>query len=81
MPGREDRIVDRGAAVLPYLRLQNTLRVQVKLTQTLPGGVVIRRIQHLYLHECSGEAGRVLSPPGTTDPDFAEAAEFRRVAL
>ena len=71
----------RGAAVLPYLRFTNTLRVRVDLTQTVPGGQSLRRVQHLFFHECYGELGRMVSPPGVSDPGFTEAAEFRRLAL
>src|SRR5437899_398364 len=44
----------RGRAVLPFLAFDNTLRVHVDLTSTLPGGVSITRIQYLFFHECYG---------------------------
>ena len=71
----------KGAVVLPYLRVENVLRVRVNLTQTVPGGVALTRIQHLFFRECTGELGRMVSPLGVTDPAFAEAVEFRRLAL
>jgi len=71
----------RGTAVLPFLTFQNTLRLHVDLAQTLPGGVTVSRVQHLFLHECYGELGRMVSSPGDTNPSFATAAEFRRLAL
>jgi hypothetical protein len=71
----------RGTAQLPYLTLDGTLRIQVQLTQTLPGGLPITRIQYLYFHECAGEVGRIASPPGETNPAFTTAAELRRLAL
>lgn len=71
----------KGTAQLPYLTLDNTLRIQVQLTQTLPGGLPITRIQQLLFHECAGEIGRMSSPPGETNPSFTTAAEFRRLAL
>jgi hypothetical protein len=71
----------RGTAQLPYLTLDGTLRIQVQLTQTLPGGLPITRIQHLFFHECAGEVGRMASPPGETNPSFTTAAELRRLAL
>ncbi|HEX6839616.1 MAG TPA: hypothetical protein VF334_23725, partial [Polyangia bacterium] len=42
----------RGTAVLPVLSFANTMRVHVDLTQTVPGGVSVRRIQYLFFHEC-----------------------------
>lgn len=71
----------RGTAQLPYLTLDGTLRIQVQLTQTLPGGLPITRIQYLFFHECAGEVGRMASPPGETNPGFTTAAELRRLAL
>jgi hypothetical protein len=71
----------RGTAVLPFLRFENTLRVHVELSQAVPGGVQVNRIQHLFFHECYGEVGRMVSTPGETDPAFTQAAEFRRLAL
>jgi hypothetical protein len=71
----------RGTAVLPFLSFQNTLRVHVELTQALPGGVSLNRIQYLFFHECYGELGRMVSNPGETDPGYTTAAEFRRLAL
>jgi hypothetical protein len=70
-----------GTAVLPYVSFQNTLRVHVQLTQALPGGVAITRIQHLFFHECFGEVGRIVSNANETDPSFTTAAEFRRLSL
>lgn len=70
-----------GTAVLPFLSFSNTLRVHVELTQSLAGGVAIKRIQHLFFHECYGEVGRMVSNPGETDPSFTTAAEFRRLTL
>ncbi len=71
----------RGSAVLPFLSFANTLRVHVDLTQALPGGVAVSRVQHLFFHECYGELGRMVSSPGDTNPSFTSAAEFRRLAL
>jgi len=70
-----------GTAVLPFLSFANTLRVHVELTQSLAGGVSVRRIQHLFFHECYGEVGRMVSNPGETNPSFTTAAEFRRLTL
>ena len=71
----------QGTAVLPFLTFQNTLRVRVRLTQALPGGVTVTRIQHLFFKECYGELGRMVSSPGDANPSFTSAAEFRRLAL
>ena len=71
----------RGQAVLPFLKFANTLRVRVDLSQALPAGVSINRIQYLYYHECFGELGRFSSAAGETDPAFTTAAESRRLAL
>ncbi len=71
----------RGTLELPYLSLHNTLRLRVELTQSLPGGQTIRRTQLLYVHECYGELGRIVSVDNETDPNFTTAAEFRRLAL
>jgi hypothetical protein len=70
-----------GTAVLPYLSFANTLRVHVELSQVVPGGVQVSRIQHLFFHECYGELGRMVSRTGEQDPGFTTAAEFRRLAL
>jgi hypothetical protein len=71
----------RGTLELPYLSLHNTLRLRVELTQSLPGGQTIHRIQLLYLHECYGELGRIVSLDNELDPNFTQATEFRRLAL
>ncbi len=70
-----------GTAVLPFLSFAHTLRVHVDLTQTVPGGFSVRRIQYLFFHECYGELGRMVSTPGETNESFSNAAEFRRLAL
>ena len=67
--------------MLPFLAFDNTLRVHVDLTSTLPGGVSITRIQYLFFHECYGELGRMVSVPNEPSESFANAAEFRRLAL
>jgi hypothetical protein len=71
----------RGTVELPYLSLENTLRIQVELTTSLPGGQTVHRIQYLYLHECWGELARIVSTDGELDPNFTAAAEYRRLAL
>jgi hypothetical protein len=71
----------RGTAVLPFLRFDNTMRVHVDLTQTVPGGVSISRIQYLFFHECYGEVGRMVSVVDEPAEVFTNAAEFRRLAL
>jgi hypothetical protein len=71
----------RGTAVLPFLQFPNTLRVHVELSQALPGGIAVTRIEHLFFHECYGELGRMVSSPGEANPAFTMAAEFRRLAL
>jgi hypothetical protein len=71
----------RGSAVLPFLSFANTLRVHVDLTQTLPGGVSVTRIQYLFFHECYGELGRMVSIPNEPTESFTNAGEFRRLAL
>jgi hypothetical protein len=71
----------RGTAVLPFLSFDNTLRVNVQLSQALPGGVAVSHIQYSFYHECYGELGRMVSNPGETNSDFTTAAEFRRLAL
>jgi hypothetical protein len=71
----------RGSVLLPFLKLDNTLRVHVDLTQTLPGGVSVTRIQYLFFHECYGELGRMVSVPNEPTESFTNAGEFRRLAL
>ena len=71
----------RGTAVLPFLSFDNTMRVHVDLTQTVPGGVSISRIQYLFFHECYGELGRMVSVINEPTEVFSNAAEFRRLAL
>lgn len=71
----------RGVAVLPFLRVANTLRIRVELDQALPGGLTTRTIQLLYFRECTGELGRMVSQPNETNPNFTSAAVFRRLAL
>jgi hypothetical protein len=70
-----------GVGDLPYLKFPHTLRVRVDLTQAVPAGVQVSRIEYLYYHECYGELGRMVSNLGETDPSFSVAAEFRRLAL
>ncbi|MGZ3442559.1 MAG: hypothetical protein ACXVDD_23725, partial [Polyangia bacterium] len=71
----------RGTAVLPFLSFDNTMRVHVDLTQTLPGGISVTRIQYLFFHECFGELGRMVSVPNEPTETFSNAGEFRRLAL
>jgi len=71
----------RGVAVLPFLRIANTLRVRVELDQALPGGGITHTIQLLYFRECAGEVGRMVSTPNETNANFTSAAVFRRLAL
>jgi hypothetical protein len=70
-----------GMAILPFLQLHKTLRIHVELSQAVPGGLAVTRIQYLFFHECYGEIGRMVSNPGETNPSFTTAAEFRRLAL
>lgn len=74
-------IDERGTALLPFLSFANTMRVHVDLTQTVPGGVSIRRIQYLFFHECYGELGRMVSTINEANESFTSAGEFRRLAL
>ena len=70
--------VDRsGVMLLPYLRLENVLRVRTDLTQQLTGGLMQTRIQYSFFHECFGEVARMTSLPNETNPDFQQAAELR----
>jgi hypothetical protein len=70
--------VDRqGVLLLPYLRLENVLRVRTNLTQQLTGGLSQTRIQYSFFHECFGEVARMTSLPNETNPDFQQAAELR----
>jgi hypothetical protein len=71
----------RGTAVLPFLSFDNTMRIHVDLTQTVPGGASLRHVQYLFFHECYGELGRMVSVLGETNEDFTSASEFRRLAL
>ena len=71
----------KGVVVLPFLRVNNTLRVRVELDQALPGGTVTHTIQLLYFRECVGEVGRMVSKAGETSANFTSAAIFRRLAL
>ncbi|MDB4967401.1 MAG: hypothetical protein JWN44_3090 [Myxococcales bacterium] len=71
----------RGKAVLPFLSFDNTLRVHVDLTSTVPGGLSLNRIQYLFFHECYGELGRMVSVPNEPNETFTDAGEFRRLAL
>ena len=71
----------RGTVVLPFLSFDNTMRVHVDLTQTVPGGVSVSRIQYLFFHECYGELGRMVSVINEPSEVFSSAAEFRRLAL
>jgi hypothetical protein len=72
---------EKGVVVLPYLRVANTLRVRVALDQALPGGITTHTIQLLFMRECVGEVGRMVSKANETDPNFTSAALFRRLAL
>ncbi len=73
-----------GTARLPALTFSNTLRLRVELTRTLAiavGANPSTLVQLSYLHECVGEVARIVSLPGTTEPDFGQALEFRRLGL
>jgi hypothetical protein len=71
----------RGTALLPFLSFDNTMRVHVDLSQTVPGGLSVTRIQYLFFHECFGEVGRMVSVVNETNEMFSNAGEFRRLAL
>ena len=71
----------RGTATLPFLSFDNTMRVHVDLTQTVPGGLSVTRIQYLLFHECYGELGRMVSVVNEPNEMFSNAGEFRRLAL
>jgi hypothetical protein len=46
-----------------------------------PAGPGTRRIQYLWLTECYGEVARITSTDGEVDPNFTQAAEFRRLGF
>ena len=74
----------RGTLRLPGFTLENTLRLRIEVAQRFvisTSPEPIPSIQYLYLHECVGEVARVISPSGVSDPDFTEAAEFRRLGF
>lgn len=85
--GTEDYLfaVDgRGTVHLPQMTLHNTLRVRMKLRQTFvvsQGTPTMERVYLFWVHECLGEVARMISGPGTTDANFTEAAEYRRISL
>ena len=66
----------RGTAVLPFLSFDNTMRVHVDLTQTVPGGISVTRIQYLFFHECYGELGRMVSVINETNEMFTNAGRI-----
>ncbi len=73
-----------GTLKLPAFTLKNTLRLRIEVSQkfvvsTSPDP--IPSIQYLWVHECLGEAARISSPVGTTDPHFKQAKEFRRIGF
>jgi hypothetical protein len=75
---------EKGVVVLPFLRVNSTLRIRIEFDQALPGGLVNHTLQLLYFRECVGEVGRMVSPSSMTgepDPNFTSAAVFRRLAL
>lgn len=70
-----------GAARLPYLRLEHTLRIKSVVTSRALGGVSVTYRQYQWFAECYGEVARAVSQPGEPAPIFTEAAEFRRLSF
>jgi hypothetical protein len=76
-------VVDgRGTVVLPQFTLENTLRLRLEHTSTLvvsAGKPSVKQIQYSFVHECIGEAARILSLADEPATEFEHAAEFRRL--
>jgi hypothetical protein len=70
-----------GELNLGILTIRQALRVRVESTQMFPAGPGTRRIQYLWLTECYGEVARITSTDGEVDPNFTQAAEFRRLGF
>lgn len=71
----------QGEVRLGVLTFRRALRLRLETTQRFPAGPGVRRIQYLWLAECYGEVARMTSRDGEVDPDFTEAADFRRLGL
>jgi hypothetical protein len=70
-----------GEVRVAALTFARALRVHVEVTQHFPAGPGNRRIQYLWMVECYGEVARITSRDGEVDPNFTDAAEFRRLSL
>jgi hypothetical protein len=71
----------RGEVRTPAITFTDALRVRVEVTQNFPSGTGNRKIQYLWVAECYGEVARITSRDGEVDPDFTQAAEYRRLDL
>ncbi len=74
-----DGVVDAaGTAVTPFAEFP-VLRANVSLTRTI--GLVTTTLRtHTFIAECFGLVAQVRSPDNTTDVEFTQAAEVRRLA-
>ncbi|MBM4343959.1 MAG: hypothetical protein FJ100_11375 [Deltaproteobacteria bacterium] len=70
-----------GVMQLPDITVDQAIRVRTKVTTTAIAGKPIERVQTQFFFECLGEVARAVPAANQTDPDFALAAEIRRLAL
>lgn len=77
----EIRVKGRGRLVLPYITFENTLRLQIKVSQRFVGGATRRFYQVLYMHECYGEIVRIVSKDGETSDAFKSATLMRAISF
>lgn len=72
---------DAGELRLPDVTFTQVLPVHFTVTTTPDPGtpVIVRQVSFLF--ECFGEVARATSNPGEPDPDFSNAASFRRLTL
>jgi hypothetical protein len=70
-----------GTANLPFLHFDNVMRIHVKVSELLAGGVAQTRTQYLFFHECYGELGRMVSLTNEVNDPFTTAGEVRHLTF
>jgi len=74
-------VVEDGTLAVPYVEFAPTLRVRTQAIRRPSSGGMTGRRQSLWLFECFGEVTRAESRMDESNPDFTNAAYFRRFAL
>ena len=77
----EVRVDAVGNVRLPFLTLQNSLRVLVSVTSRAVGGASATTRQAQWFHECYGEVARAISQRDESSAVFTRAVELRRLSF